>query len=225
MTLFDILHSIFSVVMPATPSPTQSGVSAPVTSVLSVLPQAIKAVCPNLPDATVQVWSKALVEPMTRAEINTPRRCAAFLGQLVVESGSLTVFHENLNYSASRLMQVWPSRFPTLSIANQYAHNPEALANHVYSNRLGNGNEASGDGWRYRGSGPIQITGEANYAAFGKTVNMDAEQAATFISTPEGGAASACWFWSERNINPLADAWNIPGITQKVNALDELGGT
>ena len=234
MSLFSMLEALFNNAVPqptpepvVVPTPAQhvptlvtSGPVAPtpaVTGLLSVLPQAIKLVAPRLPPTDIAAWAAALAGPMAKAEMNTPKRCAAFLGQLAEESAEFTATRENLNYSAQRLMQVWPSRFPNLTIANQYAHNPEALANFVYANRLGNGNTASGDGWKFRGGGPIQLTGRSTLAAFGKTVGKTAEDAADYVATPQGGAASACWFWTTRNINPLADDWDIEGITKKVN--------
>lgn len=235
MSFSDLLHTIFEAAAtmtntsspapvkppvqttPVAPTPTPVAKPVAVTGVLSALPAAIKAVAPKLPADQVAAWAAAFAAPMTKAGMTTARRAAAFLGQLAEETGEFTVFQENLNYSAARLMQVWPSRFPTLAVANTYQHNPQKLASYVYANRLGNGDAASGDGWIFRGAGPIQLTGKSTFAAFGATVGKTAEEAAAYVQTPEGGAASACWYWTSRSLNPLADAWNISGITTKVN--------
>jgi putative chitinase len=142
-----------------------------------------------------EVYTDALNRAMTKHGINTPQQRAAFLAQLSVESGNLRSTEENLNYSAKRLTQVWKTRFPTIASAEPYAHNPEALANYVYANRLGNGNEASGDGYRYRGRGLIQITGRENYRKVGYENNPDA------LTDPDIAAHSAAQFWTNRNLN------------------------
>ncbi len=215
-SIYDILHALFSRAAPPIVPPGTPMQPAEVKGILTVLPDAIKAVAPSLSDAEVQEWADALLDPMTKAGMTTPKRAAAFLGQLAEES-NFKAIRENLNYQAARLVQVWPSRFPSIAAATPYAHNPEALANHVYCNRLGNGSEASGDGFKFRGGGAIQLTGRSTYAAFGATVGKSADDVATWITTPAGSAASACWFWTTRNINPLADAWDLESITKKIN--------
>ncbi|KAF0250183.1 MAG: putative chitinase, partial [bacterium] len=119
--------------------------------------------------------------------------------------GELMVLVENLNYSAKRLMQVWPKRFPTLQKAMQYEHNPEKLANFVYANRIGNGNEASGDGWEFRGRGVIQMTGRGNYKAIGKALTLDLEKNPENLEDPKYAALSAAYFWQSHGLNELAD--------------------
>jgi putative chitinase len=204
MTFFELLHDLFG-----------KAAAAP-TGILSVLPQAIQAVAPDLPDADVKSWADAFAAPMEKAQINTPKRCAAFLGQMAVETGGFKAKVENLNYSAQRLVQVWPSRFPSIEVATPYAHNERALADKVYNGRMGNV-VGTDDGYNFRGDGPIQLTGRSAHAAFGATVGKTADEVAVWIKTPAGGAASAVWYWTTRNLNPLADAWDIDGITQKVN--------
>lgn len=140
-------------------------------------------------------YADALNQAMTEHGIDTPQQRAAFLAQLSVESGNLRSTEENLNYSAKRLTQVWPKRFPTTASAQPYSHNPEALANHVYANRLGNGDEASGDGYRYRGRGLLQITGRENYRKIGYEDDPDA------LTDPYVAADTAAQFWSDRNLN------------------------
>ena len=156
----------------------------------------------------------ALATWMRVGEINTRLRVIHFLAQVCHESGFVPRA-ENLNYSTTaRLMAVWPSRFPDAAMASNYIHNPEKLANRVYANRMGNGIEASGDGWRYRGRGWIQLTGRANYEAFGVASDPDA------LLTPEGAAKSAALFWRQKGLNGLADADDIVTITKRIN-----GGT
>jgi putative chitinase len=232
MSVADYLDSLFNnIAAPATPITPDSpapvvadttaaspAAPAPASGVLWMLPQAIKLVAPKLSDADVQAWATALLAPMTKAEITTVNRAAIFLANLAEETGGFQVFEENLHYTtAARLCAVWPSRFANAAAAAPYVNNPQKLANYVYAGRYGNGNAASGDGYRFRGQGPIQITFRSIFAQFGATVGKTAEDAAAYILTPEGGAASACWYWTNRNLNPLADAYDVAGITQKIN--------
>lgn len=183
---------------------------------------AIMPACPN-----PGLWSTALNRAMSRFHIDSPPRMAAFLAQVAHESGQLTRLTENLNYSAKRLMQVWPKRFPTLERAHAYEKNPQRLANLVYADRLGNGNEASGDGWRFRGRGLIQLTGRSNYRAAGRGIGLDLEQAPDILEQPEPAALSAAWFWESHGLNPLTDnratdddTEDFIAITRRIN-----GGT
>lgn len=162
-------------------------------------------------------WLVALVDAMPRWFIDTPTRQSAFLGQIAHESVELTRLEENLNYSVARMMQVWPSKFPTSQSAIPYAYKPEKLANYVYANRIGNGDEASGDGWMYRGRGPIQITGRENYRKFGLYIDKPLEQFPELALLPEHGAAVACAFWQHNGLNELADKGDHAAITRKVN--------
>ena len=154
-------------------------------------------------------------------------RVVHFLAQIFSESGALKATSENMNYSAQRLMQVWPSRFKTLEQAEPYAHNPEKLANNVYANRMGNGDELSGDGWRFRGRGLIGLTGKANYANFNKCdlITEDVVKRPDKVADYPLCLVSAMWFWEKHNLNDLADM-DLGGsngesivekITQKVN--------
>lgn len=213
MDIIGFLHGLFM----SSGTPTSPGVTATTPrGILSLLPQAIKAVAPSLSDTEVQAWAAAFVGPMTKAEINTPRRAAAFLGNMAVESGDFKAASENLNYSSQRLVQVWPNRFPSINAATPFAHNPQALANKVYNGRMGN-EIGSDDGWRFRGGGPMQLTGRVNYTKFAESVNMTPEAAADYVRTKEGGAASACWYWSANKINAKADAWDLEAVTQAIN--------
>ena len=130
----------------------------------------IMPTCRNAAD-----WCPPLNEAMSRYEIDNPNRVAAFLAQIAQESGELQRLIENLNYSAKGLMKTWPRRFRTLAAAQKYARQQEKIANHVYASRLGNGDEASGDGWRFRGRGLIQVTGRENYRVAGRALTLPLE--------------------------------------------------
>lgn len=206
---------------PAQPSPVPTVapvlIRDPVASKLPKLADGIAAV--GADSVHPQDWADALEPFMVASGIVTPKRIAAFLGQVAQESAGLSVISENLNYGAARLTQVWPSRFPSIAAATPYARNPEALANRVYASRLGNGDERSGDGWRYRGAGLIQLTGKENQTKFAAACGVSGDVGA-YLRTLKGAAQSACWFWTTRNLNHLADSWSITVITQVVN-----GGT
>lgn len=163
---------------------------------------------------------QALEAVLPRYEINTVDRVAAFLAQCGHESADFTVLQENLNYSAKGLAATWPKRFLSEAAAMPYNRNPEAIANCVYANRMGNGDEASGDGWRYRGRGAIQLTGKANYQAFADTIGYSLDEAVSYTETLQGAIESAAWFWWKNSLNPLADDRNITAMTKKIN-----GGT
>lgn len=138
-------------------------------------------------------WVDPLNQAMARFRIDTPARVAAFLAQIAQESGQLNKLVENLNYSAKRLMEVWPNRFPDMDKANRYANNPEKLANYVYASRLGNGNEASGDGWAYRGRGLIQITGRGNYRSVASALGLPLEAQPELLEQALPAALSAAF--------------------------------
>lgn len=165
-------------------------------------------------------WVDPLNETFERFGIVTPRQQAAFLGQCGHECGNFRVLEENLNYRAETLMRVWPKRFPTLEIANQYARQPKKIANMVYANRMGNRDEASGDGYRFRGRGCIQLTGSANYFHAGKALGVDFIMDPDLVATPRYAALTAGFFWSTQKLNALADTGNNLALTKKIN-----GGT
>lgn len=164
----------------------------------------LKIVVPKCRD--VPGWTTALNQAMARFAIDTPQRIAAFLAQLAHESGEFERLVESLNYSAERLTKVWPRRFPTLALAQPFARNEQKLGNRVYANRLGNGDEASGDGFRYRGRGLIQLTGRANYRATGKAIDIDLENKPDLLLEPATSALAAAQFWNSRGLNALADS-------------------
>lgn len=165
-------------------------------------------------------WVDALNETFERFNISTPRQQAAFIGQCGHECGNFKVLEENLNYRAATLMKLWPKRFPTLEVANEYAGNPKKIANMVYASRMGNRDAASGDGHRFRGRGCIQLTGHSGYFHAGKALGVDFVMQPDLVSTPQYAALTAGWFWSTHNCNNLAEAADWVGLTKKIN-----GGT
>jgi len=168
------------------------------------------------------VWTPPIADACQAYQITTGRRLAAFLAQVGHESAGLARVVENLNYSAEGLLATWPSRF-TSAEAAALARKPEAIANRVYANRMGNGGPESGDGWRYRGRGPIQITGRVNYAAIRDAIRgtgrqcPDLELSPELLESPKWGALAAGAFWFERDLNRLADAGDIDKITRRIN--------
>jgi putative chitinase len=178
----------------------------------------LKQIIPKNP--YVDHWHKALAQLLPEYEINTPQRMAAFLAQCAHESGGFTAIKENLNYRAASLRKTFAKYFPTDELAQQYANKPQAIANKVYANRMGNGDEASGDGYRYSGRGLIQLTGKDNYFWFAASINLTPEAASEYMETFEGAAQSACWFWETNNLNTWADAGDILTLTKRIN-----GGT
>ena len=169
-------------------------------------------------------WYDALSKLLPDYEINTPQRIAAFIAQCSHESAGFTALKENLNYRPETLMKLFGSHFPGgMAEAQQYCSKPnkqEAIANRIYANRMGNGDEASGDGWKFCGRGLIQLTGRTNYSWFAASLHITPEQAEEYLQTFEGAAQSACWFWETNNLNSLADAGDILNMTKKIN-----GGT
>lgn len=168
----------------------------------------------------VDQWYEALTQLLPDYEINTVPRVAAFLAQCAHESGEFRILKENLNYKAESLRKVFPKYFPNDALAQQYAHNQEAIANRVYGNRMGNGDEASGDGFRYCGRGLIQLTGKDNYTAFAESLEIPVEDVPEYLGTFEGAVQSACWFWETNDLNKWADKNDITTLTKKIN-----GGT
>jgi putative chitinase len=162
-------------------------------------------------------WLGPLEETFAKYDLSTPLRQAAFIGQCIHESGNFRILEENLHYSAARLMAVWPSRFPNLDVAAQYANNPEKLANKIYSGRMGNGDEESGDGWKYHGRGLIQMTGKENYDNCGKGIGVDLIGQPSLLAEPNMAALSAGWFWNKKNLNPLADSKDYETMTRRIN--------
>ncbi len=168
----------------------------------------------------VDQWFEAIYEILPEYEITTPQRVAAFLAQCAHESGGFVFLKENLNYKAASLRRVFPKYFPDDATAAHYAGKPEMIANRVYANRMGNGDEASGDGWRFCGRGLIQLTGKNNYTFFAGSLDIPVEEASEYLQTFEGAVQSACFFWEQNKLNQWADAGDILTLTKRIN-----GGT
>lgn len=182
--------------------------------------QQLKLLLPKNP--YVENWHHALSILLPDYEINTAKRIAGFIAQCAHESGGFLFLKENLNYKAETLTRIWPKYFPP-DVAKDYASRPnkqEAIANRAYANRMGNGDEASGDGYRFCGRGLIQLTGRTNYSFFAGSLNISVEEASEYLQTFEGAAQSACWFWETNNLNKYADNDDIVGMTKVIN-----GGT
>lgn len=182
----------------------------------------------NVSEASLAAW----VEPIQRAcqkyEINSIRRISAFITTLAHEGGFIVGRRENMNYRSQRLAEVWPGRFAIggkasngpNALALALGGKPEEIANHVYANRMGNGPPESGDGWKYRGNGPPQLTGADNHRAFAEAIGKSVADATAYIGTLEGGIEAAAWFWDANDINRLADTPGISDETKRIN-----GGT
>lgn len=180
----------------------------------------------------VKEWHEALAAPqdelggstlLDEYSINTPRRIAAFIAQCAHESGGFMVLKENLNYKPETLRRIFPKYFPTDAIANDYCSRLQKqmhIANRAYANRMGNGDESSGDGWRFCGRGLIQLTGRNNYQAFADSLEMNINDVPEYLATFEGAAQSACWFWETNSLNEFADKGDMLMLTKRIN-----GGT
>jgi putative chitinase len=180
--------------------------------------QQLKEMIPKNP--YVDQWFEAISEILPEYEITTPQRVAAFLAQCAHESGGFVFLKENLNYKAASLRRVFPKYFPDDAIAARYAGKHEMIANRVYANRMGNGDEESGDGWRYCGRGLIQLTGKNNYTFFAGSLDIPVEEASEYLQTFEGAVQSACFFWEQNKLNQWADKGDILTLTKRIN-----GGT
>ncbi len=174
----------------------------------------------EIPHLRAAQWIEVINKTLTQFQITTSLRQAAFLAQIGVESDCLTALEENLNYSSKKLMQVFPNHFPNMVLANLYAHHPQKIANCVYANRLGNRDETSGEGWRYRGRGLIQLTGRSHYQKLSQRFQQDFLSNPDQLMTPQWAAQSAGWFWEICQGNDWADREEIGMISRRIN-----GGT
>ena len=165
-------------------------------------------------------WVDAINTTFDKFGINTPVRQACFIGQASHECNNFRTLEENLNYKAEALMRLWSKRFPTLEIANQYAKNPQKIANKVYADRMGNRDEASGDGYRFRGRGCFQLTGHANYFHAGTACGVDFVMQPDLVATPQYAPMTAGWFWNTHELNQFADSRDYVTMTKRIN-----GGT
>ena len=167
----------------------------------------------------IALFSLPLNAAMEEFAITTPRREAAFIAQIAHESGQLLRVKENLNYSTPGLLSIFP-RYFNEATAESYARQPQRIASRVYANRMGNGDEASGEGWKYKGRGLIQITGKNNYRACSEALFADSEfllEQPESLEQPDPACRSAGWFWMANGLNELADAGKFREITKKIN--------
>lgn len=179
----------------------------------------IKELYPHAKDDVVEALVSGMETFADKYEINSPLREAHFLAQSAHESGGFHAVEENLNYSAESLEKLFGRHFEGVDV-NDYARQPEKIANRIYADRMGNGDEESGDGYNFRGRGLIQLTGKSNYEALSESLGKSLEETVEYLATPEGACESAAWFWHKNNINAKADEDDCTAVTKKVN-----GGT
>ena len=185
---------------------------------MEITQQQLAQIIPKNP--YIEQWCNALNKLLPDYGIDTPQRVSAFLAQCAHESGGFVFLKENLNYRAASLRKIFPKYFPTDALAEQYASQPnkaEAIANRVYANRMGNGPEESGDGYRYCGRGLIQLTGRNNYESFADSIESTPEEVSAYLETFEGAVQSACWFWETNNLHQFADTDDIKTMTRRIN--------
>jgi putative chitinase len=180
--------------------------------------ETLRALFPRAPEAHLEAFAAQAPTLLKQFGIaDTPTRLQFFLAQIGHESGGLTIMEEGLNYRANRLREVWPSRFPDDAAASRCAGNPELLANTVYCDRMGNGPLASGDGWRYRGRGYIQITGRDGYRNVGSRIGLDLEGQPDLAHGAQHALAVACGFWAWKGLNALCDGGDFAAVTRRIN--------
>lgn len=181
----------------------------------------LQGICPKTKKATLEKYVDALNDVCQYYDMfDNPKRAAAFLAQIAHESGGFNAVVENLNYSAKGLMTTFKKYFPTEELAKQYERKPEKIANRVYANRMKNGPESSGDGWKFRGRGLIQLTGRDNYTRFSNDLGISLDETVAYLETPEGAVSSAGWFWDNNSLNAYCDRDDFVGLTKRIN-----GGT
>jgi putative chitinase len=188
---------------------------------MEVTLEILQALCPKTKKTVLEKYVDPLNEVAEYYELNTSaERLAAFLAQTAHESGAFNFTKENLNYGAKGLMTTFKKYFPSEDLAKQYERKPEKIANKVYANRMGNGDEASGDGARFCGRGLIQLTGKSNYTRFAADLGVSLEECVAYMETPAGACASAGWFWDNNNLNQYCDSGDFVMLTKRIN-----GGT
>lgn len=181
----------------------------------------LKHMCPKTKASVLEGYLEPLNTVAEYYDMNVnPARLAGFLAQTAHESGGYNFIKENLNYSAKGLRGTFGKYFPNDEIAKQYERKPERIANRVYGNRMSNGPEESGDGYRFCGRGLIQLTGRANYTKFAQDLNMSLEDTIAYLETPNGAVASAGWFWDNNKLNQYCDSGDFVTLTKRIN-----GGT
>ena len=181
----------------------------------------LKQICPHTKATVLDRY----VEPLNKVGehfglFENPKRMAAFLAQVAHESGSFNFTKEGLNYSAQSLTKTFRKYFPTIESAQAYARKPAKIASKVYANRMGNGPESSGDGYKFCGRGLIQLTGKQNYTRFAKSIDKTLDETIAYLETAEGAVASAAWFWDANKLSVYADKGDFVGLTRRIN-----GGT
>lgn len=181
----------------------------------------LQKVCPKTKKAVLEKYVDALNDVCQYYDMyENPKRAAAFIAQIAHESGGFNAVVENLNYSAKGLMGTFKKYFPDEATAKAYERQPERIANKVYANRMKNGPESSGDGWKFRGRGLIQLTGRDNYTRFSEGLGISLEETVAYLETPEGAVSSAGWFWDNNSLNAFCDRDDFVGLTKRIN-----GGT
>jgi putative chitinase len=187
---------------------------------MQVTLELLKRIAPKTKDTILTKYVDPLNKVADHYEMNTSARLAAFLAQTAHESGGFNFIKENLNYGARGLLATFKKYFPSEELARQYERQPERIANRVYANRMGNGDESSGDGWKFCGRGLIQLTGKSNYTRLAADLDMTLDECIQYLETPEGAVASAGWFWDQNNLNNYADKQDFIMLTKRIN-----GGT
>jgi len=170
---------------------------------------------PNARRERLEFFVDGINETFEQFEIDTPQRMAMFLAQTAHESANFSAVEENLNYSAKGLLGTWPKRFR--GVENQYARKPQQIANRAYCDRMGNGSESSGDGWKYRGRGLIQLTGQDNYRTCGDALNLNLLDDPDMASKNPAAVLSAGWFWTTRRLNEISDSGDVAKATKVIN--------
>ncbi len=176
----------------------------------------LKACLPSTTEENITKFIEPLNETLVKYKINTPERIAAFLSQIFHESLDLKILSENLNYSSEGLIKTFPKYF-NKSTALLYQRNPQKIANRVYASRMGNGPESSGDGWQFRGRGAIQTTGRDNYTLLSRNLGVDFINNPDLLKDLKYAVLSAGWFWSNNNLNSVADKGDITRVSKIVN--------
>ena len=188
---------------------------------MQVTLELLQHMCPKTKKAVLEGYVEPLNTVAEYYEMTAnPARLAGFLAQTAHESGGFNFIKENLNYSKEGLRKIFPKYFPTDELAQQYARQPEKIANRVYANRMGNGPEESGDGYRFCGRGLIQLTGRQNYTKLANDLGISVEETAKYLETPNGAVSSAGWFWDNNNLNQYCDKGDFITLTKRIN-----GGT
>lgn len=183
--------------------------------------EVLKQICPKTKESVLKKYALSLHETAEYYDMYVnKKRAAAFIAQVAHESGGFNFVKENLNYSAKGLMTTFKKYFPNEALAKQYERQPEKIANRVYANRMGNGDEASGDGYKFCGRGLIQLTGRNNYTKFSQDLGISLDETVKYLETPEGAVSSAGWFWDQNNLNQWCDKDDFITLTKRIN-----GGT